>query len=290
MAPNELSIINENSWSDIFMHKQGRPQFSKSRRENPARSGVYHIINAPNEVHARQRKMLAHAFSDRAVRILRVSIPILFRADCRAQLREQEPVLKMYIDKLFANLHADAENKIPTNVVSFFNYTTFDIMADLYLGASFENLDQRRAHPWLTGVFVFLKKNHFFHNMVYFPLLRKVVWGIVTAMGANRGNLENYTQKAVTKRLSEDRYADRNDFMTKILPHKREDGTGISEKELYALSDILIIAGSETTATFMSGASYYLSLPENKRVVDKLREELNSATDNGSQITLKTVK
>ena len=31
---------------------------------------AYNILNAPDDIHARQRKMLSHAFSDRAVSVL----------------------------------------------------------------------------------------------------------------------------------------------------------------------------------------------------------------------------
>jgi cytochrome P450 len=68
IAPNELSFIDEAAWKDIYGHKQGRPQLQKSRRRGPA-SGSYSILNAPDDAHARQRKMLSHAFSDRAVSV-----------------------------------------------------------------------------------------------------------------------------------------------------------------------------------------------------------------------------
>jgi cytochrome P450 len=36
----------------------------------PPGTKVYNILNAPDNIHARQRKMLSHAFSDRAVSAL----------------------------------------------------------------------------------------------------------------------------------------------------------------------------------------------------------------------------
>jgi hypothetical protein len=41
-------------------------QMVKAARR-PDQNGVYSILNAPDDVHSRLRKMLAHAFSDRAV-------------------------------------------------------------------------------------------------------------------------------------------------------------------------------------------------------------------------------
>jgi hypothetical protein len=68
-GPNELSFIGETAWKDIYGHKQGRQQLAKVNRSTFFVQGVptFHILNAPDDIHARQRKMIAHAFSDRAV-------------------------------------------------------------------------------------------------------------------------------------------------------------------------------------------------------------------------------
>lgn len=71
VAPDALSFINEQAWKDIYMHRQdGNGKAMKQMQKGRSRrnqNGVYSIINAPDDVHARQRKMLSHAFSDRAV-------------------------------------------------------------------------------------------------------------------------------------------------------------------------------------------------------------------------------
>lgn len=59
------------------MHRQDAngkavKQMAKAGRR-PDQNGVFSILNAPDDVHSRQRKMLSHAFSDRAV-----SFPISF--------------------------------------------------------------------------------------------------------------------------------------------------------------------------------------------------------------------
>jgi cytochrome P450 len=65
--PNELSFVGDNAWKDIYMHRQGHKQMQKAGI--PARPTKAHsIIVAPDDVHARQRRLLSHAFSERAVR------------------------------------------------------------------------------------------------------------------------------------------------------------------------------------------------------------------------------
>lgn len=62
--PNELSFIGENAWKDIYMHRQDHKQMAKAGRPT---GGVPSILNAGDADHARQRKLLSHAFSERAV-------------------------------------------------------------------------------------------------------------------------------------------------------------------------------------------------------------------------------
>ena len=65
--PNELSFIGDNAWKDIFMHRQGHKQMQKAGIP-ASQNKAHNIILAPDDVHARQRRILSHAFSERAVR------------------------------------------------------------------------------------------------------------------------------------------------------------------------------------------------------------------------------
>jgi cytochrome P450 len=59
--PNEISFIGENAWKDIYMHRQGHKQMAKA-----GRSAGISILVVGDEAHARQRRLLSHAFSERA--------------------------------------------------------------------------------------------------------------------------------------------------------------------------------------------------------------------------------
>ena len=65
--PNELSFIGDNAWKDIYMHRQGYKQMQKAGIP-VSQSKAHAITIAPDDVHARQRRLLSHAFSERAVR------------------------------------------------------------------------------------------------------------------------------------------------------------------------------------------------------------------------------
>jgi len=77
IKPNQLSFIGEEAWRGIYMHRQGQPQMAKWGRGGANDKGAYSIINAPDDIHARQRKSLSHAFSEKAARILDIMARLL---------------------------------------------------------------------------------------------------------------------------------------------------------------------------------------------------------------------
>ena len=79
---------------------------------------------------------------------------------------------------------------------------------------------------------------------------------------------------------------DRNDIMSYIIKHNGKEG-GMSTEEIQANSYVLIIAGSETTATLLSGCMYFLlTHPE---VMKKLVEEIRTSFTAESDITFTSV-
>jgi cytochrome P450 len=66
-APNTLSFINERAWVDIHGSKSGQEQLQKSVR---IFKGPLNIMTAPDKEHARMRRALSHAFSEKTVCIL----------------------------------------------------------------------------------------------------------------------------------------------------------------------------------------------------------------------------
>jgi hypothetical protein len=77
IKPNQLSFIREDAWKDIYMHRQGQPQMAKRGRGTSNKNGAYNIINAPDDIHARQRKSLSHAFSEKAACIPDMAVTLL---------------------------------------------------------------------------------------------------------------------------------------------------------------------------------------------------------------------
>jgi cytochrome P450 len=157
-------------------------------------------------------------------------------------------------------------------MVDWFNFAAFDIIGDLTLGESFNCLQDSKFHPWVSYLLVYFKSSSFLtvtkRYPIFAPLLMKfipievLVWRFQHAA---------FTKEKVEKRMAMGN--ERGDFMSNILKHnQKEVGTGMTKEEIISTSSILLLAGSETTATALSAAIYYLSkFPPTMR---KLKEEV----------------
>jgi cytochrome P450 len=205
-------------------------------------------------------------------------------------LKEQEPLLTEYFDVLVKALHDECEGNSNgvVDLVKWLNFTTFDIIGDLVFSESFHALENRNYHFWISNIFRGIKSGRDMRIMKQYPLLSKTfryAQGLVSTrpgdMEARRRHL-SYTADKTKRRLK--LKTEKPDFMSFILRHN--DERGMTEKEIIRTSSTLILAGSETTATFLSGFFYNLLLPENEQVYHKVKQEVRSAFSTISEITI----
>ena len=257
LAPNELSFINAQAWYDIYDRHQGRPNFPKNPLwMAPGDDGIDSILSANGADHARYRRLLSHAFSERA-------------------LRQQEQLLQSYIALLIQQLRirASSAESAVIDMVQWLNVTTFDIIGDLSLGESFDCLEESRYHPLLSVLFVSLR---FFGLAGYAKTL------LPKHLQQKRKNHINMANERIRRRRAKGASVDgqRNDFMTFILRHN--DEKGMSDPEIEATLRILVLAGSETTATALSGIIG--NLLGNPKAMKELTAEIRSSFRHTSEI------
>ena len=89
----------------------------------------------------------------------------------------------------------------------------------------------------------------------------------------------NHSVTRVTKRLEKGRTTEGVDLWDLVLAQK--EGKGLSRQEMDANASLFMIAGTETTATLLSGLTYYLlTKPESmKKVVAEIRGAFASTDD-----------
>ncbi|KAI4178700.1 MAG: hypothetical protein L6R41_008262 [Letrouitia leprolyta] len=269
LAPNELSFIDGQAWQDIYSHHQGRPNFPKNPLWfAPAENGIHSILSANDADHSRYRRLLSHAFSDRA-------------------LRQQEPLLLQYVDSLINRLK---EHSLPSrdeviDMVQWLNFTTFDIIGDLSLGESFGNLEHGRYDGWIAVIFAQFKLATLAVSFRFFGLDKVLRAMLPKSALEKRRQHANTANGKIHRRLDQGSDADRNDFMTYVLRYNDEKGMSVLEIE--ATFRALVVAGSETTATALTGILG--NLLQNPETFQKLAREIRRSFSDESEIRAEKV-
>lgn len=229
----------------------------------PGDDDIHSIIGANDADHARYRRILSHAFSDRA-------------------LRQQEYILLHYIDLLIDRLSEKASSMNPIiDMVQWLNFTTFDIVGDLSLGKSFHCLENSRYHSWISRLFTQFKIATFLVSLRLFGPDKVFKAFLPSSILKDRAEHAGTANELIHRRLDKrDTEARRNDFMTYVLRHN--DGRGMSLPEIEANFRALVIVGSETTATVLSGIITHLL--RNRSAYDKLAREIRRTFAHKSEI------
>ncbi|KAI1191912.1 cytochrome P450, partial [Nemania serpens] len=256
VSPNEVYFLNPQAWKDIYGH--GHAEFPKYYPE-----GVHmdprKILSANPRDHFRLRRAMLPAFSDKA-------------------LSQQEPLIRTYVDLLIKRLQEVADTRSHTNIVRWYNLTTFDLIADLAYGESLHGLETGQSNVWLDNIekilviipiFVLIGASKMAGKVVLLllgPLLRK-------AENAHLASVE----KLARTRLTAPKQPDRGDFMDYFL-RSRGQAHQLTDEDIIVNSDLIMVAGSETTATLLSGLTYWLLKTPHalQRVTREVRDAFNA--------------
>ncbi|OJD29044.1 cytochrome p450 [Diplodia corticola] len=269
IAPDRLSFTNPQAWKDIYGHA------SAKRNANPKdpvfyapeHNGVHSFFTTPDDAeHARVRRIFSHAFSDKA-------------------LRDQEHLIRIHIDKLMRNMRNTEGGSF--DAVKFYNCTTFDVMADLTFGEPLGLLDDSEYNHWLSTMVGSLKNAAYSVVLDEFPLVKKVARCFVpkALTDAERESFE-YSAQRVAKRLEKGAVTERADIWSLVLSN--EEGKGLSVDEMNSTASIFMAAGSETTATLLSGLTYHLLMDPDK--MRKLVEEIRGQVPNEEDLTIDNLR
>ncbi|PHH83080.1 hypothetical protein CDD82_3615 [Ophiocordyceps australis] len=265
IGPNHLLLDGSIGWSQVFGHRKGKEEFSK--QPTPFKIDELSIINSSLDIHRRQRRQLSHAFSD-------------------AALLEQEPVIRKYIDMLLQRFHDRAARKEPVDVVSWFNFITFDIIGDLAYSESFDGLKNNGYHPWVASVFEALRGISMSRFQWYYPGL---MWLNQTFTLSNNVTtsfkVREHTYDKALARIRQGTAPAHKDFVSYMMRKTRDGADGMDQEETVANAPLLILAGSETTATALSGFCFYTR--QNTDAYDFLAQEIRAAFDSKEDINLR---
>ncbi|KAF2822613.1 cytochrome P450 [Ophiobolus disseminans] len=193
-----------------------------------------------------------------------------------------ERYLNSYVDLLVEKLHVKAVSGSPVDLMRWLNFTTFDIIGDLCFDESFHSLENEDYSFWVANIFKGLKIARMFRVFRAYPIVGTPIISplkLFPQLARARQKHEQYTVDKTLRRL--DSKTERKDFMSYILKHN--DSKGMTKDEITKTMNIIIIAGSETSATLLSGAFFYLLT--NPTWYTALQTELLTIFPNESSMT-----
>ncbi|KAJ5759295.1 hypothetical protein N7520_006451 [Penicillium odoratum] len=262
IAPDEVVYIGQEAQKDIYAFGGGSGPFVKSPDFYFSLGGSHSIVTTPkNAEHAKIRKLLGSSFSEKAI-------------------REQEPAVMNFINLFIKRLHERAHQG-PQDLSKWFNLITFDVIGDLAFGEPFGSVDSGDYHPWVRT----MTQNNLWSVLVgsaqRLPLIQPLLQYLIPAtLKEERAQMIAYTKDKVARRIPQG--STRTDFMSPLL---RADSFSIQELELNAMT--FVVAGSDTTASLLSGLTYHLCL--NPHVLDRLTAEVRSAFRSDDEINMTSV-
>lgn len=234
-------------------------------------NGTWSILSAPAVDHSRYRRLFSHAFSEKG-------------------MREMQPRIQYFVELLIKRLKettTDEEGKNSwQNIEQWYNWTTFDMIGDLAFGQPFGCLEQRKTDPWIAAIFGNVKAAPFLAMMKHYNLI--FLQSYITPKKLSKSREVNMRR---TEKLMENRIqmgSNRGDFWDNVIEKSDfEKGTGMTKPEMDSNSALLVLGGSETTATLLAGTTYLLL--KNPEVMKKLNKEVREAFKSEEEIDLLSV-
>lgn len=266
VGPNSLDLDTSIAWPQIFGRQPGGIEFGKYQLYFGA-SNAESLISAPRDIHRRQRRHLAHAFSE-------------------AALVEQEEFVLKYVNLLISKIAEHAHEGRKMNVVDWMNFMTFDVIGDLGFGDAFHSLDRGDYHPWVRIITDTLPGFSLARLIEFYPVLKLVFPFLAGQKFINQmRTLMSISEKKVDARLAQGEQPGRRDFMTYVNRKTRDGEEGMTLKEKQLTGPTLIVAGSETTSSALA-ASFFL-LGRNPEPLARLRAEIRTAYTAESDVDMK---
>ncbi|KAI1815149.1 cytochrome P450 [Poronia punctata] len=290
ISPNHVTFAATEAFQDIQQSRPGHKTFLKDpvwwKRQPGHPESLTSAIDPA--LHSRMRKALAPAFTARA-------------------LRAQVPYLQRHSDRLIERLEAELQSRVlredsertflGIDLGPWFQFTTFDIYGDLAFGETFLCLEKSRYHPWIALLFDSVKVASFVAAARLFPWLE---WALLKCAppSLKKVHREHYqvVVEKVQRRLNLE--TQRPDFVGQMIEasglltseneNEKPKEEQLTLEEINATFMILATAGSETTASVLTGTMNYLT--QNPDKMSRLVREIRAAFGKYEDISVDGVK
>ncbi|RAK81785.1 cytochrome P450 [Aspergillus fijiensis CBS 313.89] len=256
-GPREICIVRRSALPVLFgpQSKCRKSTYYAQASTNPIECSVHHTRDF--EDHRKRRKAWDRGFSIKS-------------------LGGYEPRIKAKADQLAAHIAANLGNPIDATAWSMF--LSFDVMGDVGFGKNFGNLTTGVEHPAIRGIH---------DHMAILGVLGHVPWflnlvsHVPGATAAYSGFFKWCGDEIERKQKIWDAGKYPDDIVSWLLKAYVDNDAAASPSEaaLHEDSRVVIIAGSETTATTLATVLFYLA--KYKYVLAKLQRLLDEAMPGG---------
>jgi cytochrome P450 len=153
----------------------------------------------------------------------------------------------------------------------------------LTFGEDLGQLSSSTYNAWVESVFGFVKVIVISRVALQWPGLSQFLSLLIPAeMKRKKMNHARFTADKVDKRMA--RETTRPDIWTYVTRNDHIEGGGLAKSELHSNGSTFMLAGTETTATELSGMTYLLL--KNPEKLSRLRREIKAAFSTLNDMTM----
>ena len=263
IAPNTLSFIEPSAWNDIYGSRNGGAALPKDPIFcNEMLMDKESVFTSSHDAARPIRKAMSPAFSHKA-------------------LLELEPMLRSHTDCLIAQLIKTSQREGSVDMSTWSRLSMFDISSDFVFGDALGCVRDGIYHEWAQVIVDFSYGATLLHQCHKFWPLHKVLALLIPPSVRDRTKRHNEASlERIRRRIHSP--TDRPDFMFYFL--RQAEKEQLSKKVIEAQASVLIAAASESTATALTAAIYYIT--SNDDVYRRLCEEVRSAFKTSADISL----
>ncbi|EGX46848.1 hypothetical protein AOL_s00097g274 [Orbilia oligospora ATCC 24927] len=287
-GPNRVSFNSATAVKDIYGATKPLRK-SAGYRALLLSGNVFSLFTSIDKsFHGKRRRIMSHGFSD-------------------AALRSYEPIVQERIDKFLEILTKEAGADgwgASKNMSRLCAGLTFDVMGALVFGQPFKILEDESGLSYVIDAIISASRS--VGVMVHLPVFGKnnilfKIRGLFRLLFLSLKDLKNIkaflalSAKLTRERTAQEAAKTAGEDIVKAqgVPNKDilgwilaatdpETGEHLSLSDVWGEARVLIIAGSDTTSTSLSGALYYLS--RNPVILNKLRTELRTTFSSEDEI------
>ncbi|RYO00688.1 putative WD repeat-containing protein, partial [Alternaria tenuissima] len=279
IAPNELALAFEGVWDKVQggTYDNEIPKLNNYYRVQADQTEF--IMTAPPEDHAQMRRALSYGFSDRGIR------------DMESRMIEM-------LDKMLGRLNdiCSGRDGIPNDpaaqrdeavidIAKWCNFLTFDMIGELAFGESYNCLETASYHPWVRPIVHLTHYSGVLAVLGFYPKFQTLLLNVFGSLICRR--MESHQQHSRDALERRGMRPDRTDLLSQSLKQAKASKDPVAWDKLVMNASVLGVAGSETTATTITAAFYFLLT--NPRVYQQLSTEVRNAFKDETEITVTAV-